>query len=104
MSKEYRHVNGELKEFSIEINEMQGQEEFSGDEEGIMFVKVTGIDGANYYINPSRVMVLEEYKVGKFNNSNYNGDACTVVFSSDSLIRVRGSMEEIVSLLRCNKA
>lgn len=58
-----------------------------------MLIKVTGIEGGAYLINPNRIMLIEPYK------SRTYKEATTIVFDEANILRVVESFDEILGLI-----
>ena len=58
-----------------------------------MLIKVTGIEGGAYLINPNRIMLIEYYE------SEPNKKITQIIFKPTEFLRVQESFDEILELI-----
>lgn len=58
-----------------------------------MLVKVTGVEGGTYLINPDRIALVERYK------ARSGKDGSTIVFETETFLRVSETLDEILDIV-----
>lgn len=62
-----------------------------------MLVKVTGVEGGTYLINPDRIALVERYR------TKAGEEASTIVFETETFLRVSETLDEIWGIVERSK-